>query len=825
MCDNYVYVDDQGFQASAGDVKPYGVIVISKHFALILYDDAVNTSISGGSMSNNGFTFIYEQGMGKPAYKVAQIMPTRYFSNAFAKLYNVCPSGVVALSDRVLATYEGSLKMTAIDADQIVFQGLAPVAAFGVHESSGPTLFIGSEPYSDAWYNTVAYAIKHDTYYGRLPKTDGFVLTDNTTTKIKKAVSEMKTFATLSDAASFLLSKPPVGAGTAIQGTIISVVTPDALSDVPGESIEVEDGIISEPKLISVLETGAFESLNHTPDSAFEWFSLKNDFGDLIKKYNEQYELALKNALKVTYNQLIAISQVVRDAIDGQWKDNFREAAQDQYLKSRDSLNKRVKEQIQGADQDTNYKAMLEKYTTDAGLTIDDTDLDNLGVQLPGECYVPALDESSKMFNADVIYQVNTLAPYYISQWFAKKIQDTDDTSMLVDIVTAALNTEDMSYMDAGVKQQLMDGAALKAGVSAQVGAVARARVTDTFSSSSKIGLCLKMASNLEALDDAESDQFGWDGWYYHNCFAKSFRHQRTYIGYKDGSQDSHVPFNELAQRVIFGPSEMFVSELDNKVYFRTTVYCGMISAFQTRVDLGTASRQQNIIMNKVFDGLRVDHLGVTDAPNPGAFGEQYGGSPNGNSRQAYWTLPWTKHLVYSEGSSVEPIIVPTPTPAQIWTALGITEQAYVNKVAPKASDVASGAGYLISEGASKLASQSALAVIQPMLDDIKVVAQQTALIEVAGAVTTLVDICKVGTVSEEYIKGILDLLDTVKTKMSPETFSKLESFAKIVQGFLFQKKQSPLYYTTAASYITGARYADRNGVGYAITYGSDYNI
>jgi len=772
-CSDYVYVDKDR-QISNGDIKPYGVIILARRFACILYDLALASQYGGSAITTTGFVVLSDTEAGDSAINYARIMPTRYLSNMYAKLTGMVPSGAVAMSDRVLCSYPGATTFSAVDADHIVYDGIMPVAAFDVHECIAPTLVMKASGYDDAWYRTVVEIIKRGTYFGNVPAVSGFVTTDYSTSMLTQLVAQLKTFSTLTGISNFLLSRKPASSATSLEGVIKSVVDESALVD---QSVvdNIASGILLETQFCALLDSRDFSKLSvFGIGGAYMYYTLNDDFSALINKFNDKYLEISSKIVRITYSQLVTFVNLTREALDEMWTQAYASGMLDTFISTVSDYDDSLRDNFFGQYLNT-MKTVFPRI-----FAIDTTLLKKMRVSTPAFLTLVANRENDEA----MLEEIKSKMKYFITPDFSKMVQDYTDgkypdlpkhlqTAIGDSIDRPVINGKEL-YGTKSIMQALHDTCVKKGQEDA---------LSTLKTALDAVCTTATANANVDAVKAATSDRF-W-GWYIAKWFAGRWHQEPSYY-------DVEPSRNYLCKM------EVVINPTLKKAQHTFVVLSGIIGGYYDRQNMSYVAQQNAAILS---GALPPDWT----VSNEGHVGTALSSVPSSWHPAKYCTRArFTQHIIRSPWFDISTIALPDPV-----LTLSASAQAQV--------------GELLHNAFSGVAAGIAYAFIEPMLTSISAVAEYSAIAYVGGAHVRLDDVCKIASLRSAYIDALGLAVETVQkvlinTGREKEAL-KLTQFVSNLATALELSKRPPFYYLTAAGYKLGERYTDPAAPAIALLY------
>lgn len=749
---------------SNGDIKPYGVIYLQKDWAGISYDIGKALEMSGGAVSSSGFVIVYSDEI-SDELEYSKILPTQYFSNAFAKLYGMCPSGVVAMEDRVISTYDSDIEDDSIKADYVAYNGITPVAAFDIDEVVAPTLFLPHGEVSETWLATATNAIEHDLFYGKVPPSEGLVCADYSSTLSGKVLKSLRTFAAMPSVSSYFLSEKPLSSATSLTGIVKSVVDKNALINEKIVS-DIESGLINEISFISVLESKDWSKLiNFDSNSAYSYFVLNDDFAVLINEFNDKYLEVTSNAIRASYATMLALINQTIAYFNSSWVEKYIQG-----LKSGVS-------EVASAYADDMFDRMpqMQVFGANPRVFLNPELLSQLTASLPSILSYSAVDDNG--MNQELLNKL----PYLISEDMAQIVENyysgtrpdlfTELGQVLIDPKEAMLDGK-----------KVFDSEPLCDAISDEIVATgiedSSTVLTQLFNA---ITSSTAAQANVSDVQASKSNKF-W-GLRCKWCLNWYWLQKTTYTGV--------VANNNW---VVY--ASYIINPMLKKARWKFKVVSANVDNYYRRENMQSVLSQNGYI---IAGGLPSGWTVLNDS-----ILWRY---QKDTAKHAKWYQPaWmTSHNVYSPWEAVDAISIQDPTAGG-----DFSRQGRVNF--PTVFD----------ESVAKAAGDAAVAHIKPMLDSISSVSKASAIGYCNLTYLRLLDVTKVAHFSHSYLNSLRTAIDLVEDKLSDEGVTKLEQFVSGLEVAMASCDRDPFYYLTESACSLGSRKSSEQAFAYSMMYGGN---
>jgi len=762
------------WQYSVGDIRPYGAILLGSDFSAIVYSkDMAKTLWDGYSRSNVGFVV---QIAPKPfkGEVAARVFPTKHFSNPFSRLYGMIPTGVLALDDMVIASYDGEPVYKCVNADHICYSGISLLGAFDVKESYAPCLFLpDSVEYTKAdWIATAANALSVNSTVGKVPGVEGFVTSGFPSDEVKALRNEVALFKVPGKHEGIKISKKPTSVSNNRPATIISVVLPQAVTD-PELAALVNSGIGSERTLVNWTIAGCVDTWgDFTSGSGYDFLTLADDFAALITRFNEEYLKLRSDVIRLSYDTFVAIANVAKAEV-----------------------NKSKEEAIA-----TGFKTGVEHWLSQVGT--EGAKVSDCEIEVPLEGLGGFKISWPSCFNFIASTDDERLSvvlqnlPFFVSARHKREFATlSSGTSKQQEEIATVIRKSITDFITGNTDRILYKGSEFFGGetLAKDVRDVLE-QTAQSLGAADRLeflGRWKTMKANPGSiLDIINRTKEVKDDWYWEFTPFPETCYRRHRVA------NSFDPFS-----VVIRKSSVNVVPETSEVFWKVEIDC----AFFENVNA-------DLSQNEAFDLVKGVWLSML--PTEWTVVVQGWG---GYSKGSWVAAPdnWFGASAYKPCRSVSvEIIIP------------LGKVGVLNLDNPESGVTPSEAAAMA--GCFKSAMESAVCavafeVIRPLLESMKVVAEQTAFGRVGTCLCPINVASRVAMISDEYINSILTAIKLAQEVLTPEIGQKLQAFSDTLEAYLASSKLPQLYLLTEALCLAAERYHDAAALPLSLVYGGSF--
>jgi hypothetical protein len=775
-----------------GEPKPYGVIVVTNNYAAVVYSTVVANRF-GLTGFSDGFVFVLTEDYARDGLlKPELILPTQCYSNAFARTIKMIPSGVIALNDRVISSYEGKATFTSVMADHIIYDGYATVAAFGLEAATCPTVVLGD--YTEGARLTIAEILSRRADVGTAPATPGgFVDKYFPDPLMNKIVSSIRGQGYVDFSSLIAAELPPTSA-------YATLATLRCVASLNEELTNITGSILTETMLATIIASDDLTALlqpftitDGKVSSAFDFFEVDDEFSRIVDKFNRLYEYYRAEVINVAYGTLVLLANVafeeVKSTFASKYEDGYLQSIKDVFDLHRFNIDECLKSR-------TSYSSSFKnRFGSFDGKPTFTPDNPEVKVQIVGsEVLTEALVKPTCMDIPDVddtetrLGLIASKMPFYFTTGFAASLMACENFEGRVNLLKSALE-----YPDNKVRENDDDEGTVVFSAEEVINSVQKRSYDMGYEQGNRI-----VGKLLERFYDPDV-----------TVDIGSFNSARVDLQSKENPKQMHK-YTEITQAdtrrilVTAVTANLFKVNSQMMVQYIITAEANIVAATSARdTDYNRVhSEISSLVRSRAGNGWQLSRSGY------GAY--QTVGARCQTSLKKGKSVMLNSVVVklYSNPESIDVLQLADPTPVFV----------------DPQPDPVDGKDYsfpaVVSAAVGGIAADRAFADVQDDVAAMQDTFCDTPLAFVNGAYVLLEFAKQIASLDDEYVRKLTGFVDMCKSKdgISDKTKAALSRFISQCQSVL-DVEVPKLYYLTKTGYQNSPTYKDQNALAFYLLY------